>query len=141
MKVERILREFVEECKKRFGENLVSVVLFGSRVKGYASEFSDYDVLIIAKDLPDIKERLDLVSSIEDKIFEKYRIKISSILLEPEEIFEPINPLLFGVLTGHKVLFGREKFNENLSKAKKWIDKMDPVYFEGGREWRIKDLI
>ncbi|MCS7135290.1 MAG: nucleotidyltransferase domain-containing protein [Candidatus Aenigmarchaeota archaeon] len=137
----KALNEFVQACKKKFGKNLVSIVLFGSRVKGYASKYSDYDVLIIVKDLPDIKERFDLVAKLESKIYSKHKIKISSILVEPEEIFTPINPLLFGVLTGYKILLGKRNFVNNLNKAKSWIEKFDPIYVEGGKEWRVKELV
>ncbi|MFH8120403.1 MAG: nucleotidyltransferase domain-containing protein [Candidatus Aenigmatarchaeota archaeon] len=140
-KAKKALNEFLKECKKRFGKNLQSVVFFGSRVKGLAKEDSDFDILMIIDKLPDIKQRFDLVSDIETRIFEKYKIKISTLLFEPEEIFEPINPLLFGVLTGYKVLFGMEKFKKNLEKAKVWIKKINPIYIEGERKWRIKELI
>jgi len=135
------LEEFVEACKKKLGESLVSIVLFGSRVKGYAREDSDYDLLIIAKNLPDIKERLNLLEEEENKIWDKFKIKISSLLFEEEEIFYPVNPLLFGVLSGYKVLFGEENFKKNLQQAKTWIEKMNPIYVEGEKEWRVKELI
>ena len=140
-KEKEALEEFVEACKKKLGESLVSIVLFGSRVKGYAREDSDYDLLIIAKNLPDIKERLNLLEEEENKIWDKYKIKISSLLLEEEEIFSPVNPLLFGVLSGYKVLFGEENFKKNLQQAKAWIEEMNPIYVEGEKEWRIKELI
>jgi predicted nucleotidyltransferase len=140
-KEKEALEEFVEACKKKLGENLVSIVLFGSRVKGYAKKDSDYDLLIIAKNLPDIKERLNLLEEEENKIWDKYKIKISSLLLEEEEIFSPVNPLLFGVLSGYKVLFGKGNFKKNLQQAKTWIEEMNPIYVEGEKEWRIKELV
>jgi Nucleotidyltransferase domain. len=140
-KEKEALEEFVEACKKKLGESLVSIVLFGSRVKGYARKDSDYDLLIIAKNLPDIKERLNLLEEEESKIWDKYKIKISSLLLEEEEIFSPVNPLLFGVLSGYKVLLGEENFKKNLQQAKAWIEEMNPIYVEGEKEWRIKELI
>ena len=135
------LGEFVEACKEKFGENLISIVLFGSRVKGYARRDSDYDLLIIARNLPDIKERFDLLGKEESEIWDKYGIKISSLLFEEEEIFSPVNPLLFGVLSGYKVLFGRENFEGGLKQAKVWIEEMDPIYVDCEREWRVKELI
>ena len=140
-KVKKALNEFIKECRKRFGKNLQSIVFFGSRVKGLARDDSDFDILIVMNKLPDIKERFDLVSDIETKIFEKYKIKISTLLFEPEEIFEPINPLLFGILTGYKVLFGEKKFRKNLDRAKIWIKRINPIYIEGERKWKIKELI
>ncbi|MCC6018870.1 MAG: nucleotidyltransferase domain-containing protein [Candidatus Verstraetearchaeota archaeon] len=135
------LGEFVEACKEKFGGNLVSIVLFGSRVKGYARRDSDYDLLIIARNLPDIKERFDLLGKEESEIWDKYGIKISSLLFEEEEIFSPVNPLLFGVLSGYKVLFGRENSERGLKQAKVWIEEMDPIYVDGERGWRVKELI
>ena len=140
-KVKKALNEFIKECRKRFGKNLQSIVFFGSRVKGLARDDSDFDILIVMNKLPDIKQRFDLVSDIETKIFEKYKIKISTLLFEPEEIFEPINPLLFGILTGYKVLFGEKEFRKNLERAKIWIKRINPIYIEGERKWKIKELI
>jgi predicted nucleotidyltransferase len=140
-KEKRALEEFIEACKEKFKENLISIILFGSRVKGYARKDSDYDLLIIAKNLPDIKEGLNLLEEEENKIWDKYKIKISSLLLEEEEIFSPVNPLLFRVLSGYKVLFGEENFKKNLQQAKAWIEEMNPIYVEGEKEWRIKELI
>jgi len=140
-KVKEALKFFVEECKKKFGKDLVSIVLFGSRVKGYARPDSDYDILVLVRKLPEIKKRFDLMESVEDKIWDKYQIKISSLLLEPEELFQPINPLLFGILSGYKVLFGKKDWFQNLSQASQWIKKLKPVYIEGEREWKIKELI
>jgi predicted nucleotidyltransferase len=128
-------------ARRKLGENLISIILFGSRAKDYAREGSDYDLLIIAKNLPDIKERLNLLEEGENKIWSKYKIKISSLLFEEEEIFSPVNPLLFGVLSGYKVLFGEGNFKKNLQQAKAWIEEMNPIYVEGEKEWRVKELI
>jgi hypothetical protein len=95
----------------------------------------------LQKNLLDIKERFEVLEKEENEIWEKYKIKISSLLVEPEEIFEPVNPLLFVVLSAYKVLFGKKEFKKNLQTAKIWIEKMDPIYVEGEKEWRIKELI
>ena len=137
----KALEEFVKACKRKFGKDLVSVVLFGSRVKGYAREDSDYDILLLVKNLPGLMERFKLLEGLEEKIWKKYKIKISTLLVEPEELFEPINPLLFGVLSGYKLLFGKREWFSHLKRAGSWITKLDPIYIEGEREWRIKELL
>lgn len=43
------IKEFVELCKKEFGRNLVSIVLFGSWAKGKQHEFSDFDFYVVVK--------------------------------------------------------------------------------------------
>jgi predicted nucleotidyltransferase len=138
---ELAIEEFIKACKRKLGRNLLSIVLFGSKVKGYAKKDSDYDVLIIAKNLPDIKERFEILEKEESEIWDKYKIKVSPLLFEEEEIFSPVNPLLFGVLSGYKILFGKKRFEKNLREAKVWIEEMDPIYIEGEKQWRVKELI
>ena len=48
----QILQELMDNCKKIIGKNLKAIVLFGSRASGTAKNDSDFDVLIIADDLP-----------------------------------------------------------------------------------------
>jgi len=82
-----------------------------------------------------------LIEDLEDKIWDKYQIKISSLLVEPEELFEPINPLLFGILSGYKILYGKKRWFKYLENAKKWIKELKPIYIEGEKEWKIEELI
>lgn len=51
MSVEKALNMFINELKKRLGDKLVKVILFGSYAKGYADEYSDVDVLIVYVDM------------------------------------------------------------------------------------------
>jgi predicted nucleotidyltransferase len=47
-------RDRVVKCFKDYlGDNLLSIVLFGSHARGDAREESDYDLFIICKHLPD----------------------------------------------------------------------------------------
>ncbi len=50
--VDPAAREAVEALARSLSEGLVAVVLFGSRARGEASEDSDWDLLVIAEDLP-----------------------------------------------------------------------------------------
>ena len=46
------LGQSVEALKRGLGDRLVAVVLFGSRARGEAREDSDWDLLVLARDLP-----------------------------------------------------------------------------------------
>jgi len=46
------LQEVVEALRAALGDRLVAVILFGSRARGDARPDSDWDVLIVAQDLP-----------------------------------------------------------------------------------------
>jgi len=43
----------VSSLQKALGENLVALVLFGSRARGEADEASDWDLLLSARHLPE----------------------------------------------------------------------------------------
>ncbi|MEM4724701.1 MAG: nucleotidyltransferase domain-containing protein [Candidatus Hadarchaeum sp.] len=46
------LRVVVEALQQGLGDNLVAVVLFGSRARGEATAGSDWDLFVLARDLP-----------------------------------------------------------------------------------------
>jgi predicted nucleotidyltransferase len=50
--VVRSLQRDVAALEQRFGADLVSVVLFGSRARGDAKPGSDIDVLVVVRGLP-----------------------------------------------------------------------------------------
>ena len=139
------INEFVEACKEKFGEDLISIVLFGSYARGNFKESSDVDLLVIAKNLPgNVFERDKLMEEIVWNILKKRHIKISPILVEPEEIkihAKWPNPLFYGILLGYRILFGNEFFEEVMKVVKERIMEKDPIYIEGGKEWRLIKLI
>src|SRR5499427_6286710 len=49
---QEVARRAVEALRKSLGERFVGVVLFGSRARGDARADSDWDVLVLAEDLP-----------------------------------------------------------------------------------------
>lgn len=49
---ESFLDEVVEALKQELGERLIAVVLFGSHARGEAEAKSDWDLLVLARDLP-----------------------------------------------------------------------------------------
>ncbi len=50
------LAELRDRLRKRFGERLVKLVLFGSKARGDGDEESDIDVLVVIRDFDDLKE-------------------------------------------------------------------------------------
>jgi predicted nucleotidyltransferase len=48
-----LLPEVVASLRQGLGDELVAVVLFGSRARGEADETSDWDLLVIARHLPE----------------------------------------------------------------------------------------
>lgn len=50
-KVEKVLKEFKSELQSLYGDNLVSVILYGSQARGEANKDSDIDVLVVLNEM------------------------------------------------------------------------------------------
>lgn len=140
----RIVAEFVERLKDTFGERLVSVILFGSVARGTASEYSDVDLLVIAEGLPESRiERQKILSAAILEAIDRYYIRVCPVLLEPSDVSTaPINPLIYGVLTGYTVIYDPKKFWADLLKSiRPAILKTRPEYIEDKRKWKVETLV
>lgn len=86
------LDEVITALQNGLGERLVSVVLFGSRARGDAKEESDWDLLLIARDLPQgtLRRHITLKQMLPDA----WRGRISLLAKTPEE-FEARLPALY----------------------------------------------
>jgi predicted nucleotidyltransferase len=54
---QKTIAKIVEIIKNSVGADLVSIIIFGSFVRGEFTEKSDYDVLIVISDYEDVKSR------------------------------------------------------------------------------------
>ncbi len=86
------VRGFVSQCTERFGDRLVSVVLYGSYARGdYTPGFSDLDFLVVLK--PDGKKDLErdyrVVSWIKMRISREFGITFDreSVIIGPPSFF------------------------------------------------------
>lgn len=102
----QILQELIDRCKKKIGKNLKAIVLFGSRASGTAKKYSDFDILIIADDLPqDWRQRDAIVLDLD-------RHGIFDLLLytgeELENAINAANPVILNVFDRpNKILYGK----------------------------------
>jgi predicted nucleotidyltransferase len=80
------LDRYVALLEGRFGSDLVSVVVFGSRVRGQAKPESDIDVLVVIRGLPLNRfERYGGFRDIAERVSAIFARDVSLILLTPEE--------------------------------------------------------
>lgn len=84
-----ILKELKNLLVKELGDNILEVILFGSRMKRTAEEFSDYDVLIILQNDYDWKYKR-LLSSLCFEISLKYDIIIDSKIISLNELHHTV---------------------------------------------------
>ena len=86
---EEILSQIVTALQEGLGERLMAVVLYGSRARSQAREGSDWDLFIIATDLPvNLWERHVLLKRF---LPAAYRGAVSLLVKTPEEFEEKIS--------------------------------------------------
>ena len=85
IEIQKILTDMKQHLKKHYGDSVKDVVSFGSRARGNAYEFSDYDILIVLDEdysRKDENKILDLCYDIDLK----YDILLDIHLLSKNEI-------------------------------------------------------
>jgi predicted nucleotidyltransferase len=98
------LDRYVAALDARFGADLVSVVLFGSRARGTARPDSDVDLLVVARDLPGSRlARQRILLRLARTISEEFADALMPVPLTPEEA-TTVKPYYLGMLSGHRIL-------------------------------------
>lgn len=116
------LNRFEQLLIEKFGDNLISIILYGSVAKGTAKEESDLDLLIILKEAPtSYYERLEPVIDIEIKLrksISRTAPIFSSIILSKEEAMENRN-IFLDMIDDSIILFDKNNFFKNRLKELK----------------------
>ena len=85
----RSVEEFVRRALERYGDEIESIILFGSVARGEGKEDSDVDVLVIWKE--DKLEGWDVLEDIAMDILLEYRQLISIKIIYPKEYSGMVN--------------------------------------------------
>lgn len=131
------LGEVVEKLKERLTDCLVAVVLFGSRARGDAHEESDWDVLVIAHDLPDRSFRRHIF--LNAQLPPRWRAAISLIAKTPEEFEASLPAFYLDIALDGIVLYDPHDYmQEKLTRLQKLIHKkgLRRKKIEGSFAWQ-----
>ena len=79
-----LLNKVKKHLDERFGDLIVKIVLFGSRVDGTARDYSDYDLLIIVHNEIDWNKKDDIRSCVYDLNIELGILFSVQVYSEPE---------------------------------------------------------
>ena len=75
IKLKNQIKKFIKQIKTKYSDNLVKVILYGSRARGDSDESSDYDLLLIFdKVTPEIK---NYINDLEGEFLYEFSIIIS----------------------------------------------------------------
>jgi len=112
--LKRELSDFAEALKSTWGDDLVSVVLFGSQAAGTATEESDVDLLIVKKGFPASRlARRAAMKPVYGRIPSELQDRASTILLTPDEA-EDTKPYYLDMTVDCEILYDRDGFFEGI---------------------------
>ena len=95
--------EVASKLREGLGEDLVAVVLFGSRARGETREGSDWDVLVIANNLPG--RTLERAIWLKRMLPAAYRGEISLLARTPEEFMSSLPDLYLDIASDGVILY------------------------------------
>lgn len=98
--------------KEFLGSNLIAIILFGSRARMEAKSSSDYDLFIIAEELP--SRPLQRLLFIRSPLKAQFNEKISIIAKTREEVLNNFPPLFLDLGLDGIALYDKGDFFKNL---------------------------
>jgi predicted nucleotidyltransferase len=134
---EDILSQIVIALQEGLEGRLVAVVLFGSRVRGQARQASDWDLFIIATDLPTRTwERHILLKRL---LPAAYRGAVSLLAKTPQEFEEKISSLYLDIAHDGQILFDPQGYAHRRLAVLQRLMAETGLYRKkspGGEVWR-----
>ena len=103
-----LLNGVVSNLREGLGDDLVAIVLFGSRARGEAYEGSDWDVLVIARRLP--KRTLERAIRLKRMLSPDHRGEVSLLAKTPEEFTAGLPDLYLDIAVDGIVLYDADGF-------------------------------
>ena len=117
-----LLAEVIAALKQGLSDRLVAIVLFGSRARGGGSEISDWDLLVIARDLPErfFKRHLWLKGMLPDG----WRGQVSILSRTPKEFEAYLASLYLDIALDGILLHDSSGYAaERLARIRRLIEK------------------
>ncbi|MBA3472010.1 MAG: nucleotidyltransferase domain-containing protein [Rubrobacter sp.] len=112
-----LLAEAVSTLREGLGDDLVAVVLFGSRARGEAHEGSDWDVLVVANGLSE--RTLERAIRLKRMLPPAYRGEISLLAKTPEEFMSNLPDLYLDIALDGVILHDTDDFMAERLRALK----------------------
>ncbi|BCU69871.1 nucleotidyltransferase domain-containing protein [Stygiolobus caldivivus] len=139
-----LLNKMVKILEEEFGDDLVSVVLYGSVARGDNRRDSDVDLLVVIKGLPkdSMLKRIRLFETkVEDRLgleelwSKGYYISLSPVLKTPEEA-EKFSPLYLDMVYDAIILYDKDLFfTRILQKLRERLEELGAERVKMGKRW------
>lgn len=116
------ISEVVTALRQSLGDDLIAVVLFGSRARGEADEASDWDLLVIARQLPKQAFRRHL--QLKTALPPDWRGRVSLLAKTPEEFEARLPALFLDIALDGIVLYDTDQYaTKRLAGLRRLIEK------------------
>jgi predicted nucleotidyltransferase len=139
-----VLEKLVEVAKREFGDDLVSIVLYGSVARGDNRPDSDVDLLLVVRNLPKdsmlkrirlFEEKVEGKLGLEEYWSKGHYITLSPVLKTPEEA-ERLSPLYLDMVEDAVILFDKDNFFSNvLERLRKRLRELGAERVRMGKRW------
>ncbi len=133
----------VDAFRSVFGENLVSIVLFGSYARGDFECDSDVDVFVVVDEIGDrfeLHKKIDLVEEILKPFFDCLKRHGLNPVLSPivvdKAMASKTRPLYLDMVFDARILYDREDFMKNvLERVRRKLEEHGAERRRIGRKW------
>lgn len=135
------LRVVVEALRQGLGDNLVAIVLFGSRARGEATEASDWDLFVLAHNLP--LSPLQRHRQITTLLPVQWRGRAAILARTPTEFESHLSSLMLDLALDGIVLYDLEDYvTQRLAALKRLITNRGLYREQVGRDfiWQWKQF-
>jgi predicted nucleotidyltransferase len=144
-----LAQRFTEELKERWGDNLISVILYGAVPRGESQTNSDIDLLVIGEQLPLgafarsrlLKESEEALKGEVAKLKEKGLHPYFSFVVKTREEAGYHSPLYLDMTMDARILYDKEDcFAEILKGMRERMKELGArrVYLKDGWYWDLK---
>jgi len=140
----KLISELTNVLKRQFNQELLSIVLFGSIVKGSFTSTSDIDVLVVCETpIKDWRARDKMTLELTEDIELKYSTSIHMALVSRNEIshaIDSVSPLMLEIYEANEIIYEKDNFfTQLLNTFGKKLKRLHAIKIEKG-VWKIPGL-
>ena len=142
--ISTVLDSMVQNLRREFGEQLVSVVIYGSYAREAATHGSDIDLLIVLKTLP---RDWQSIHSLEDEWMLKGRRlgkRFQITLVTPEDVSDSVEyaaPMMLEIHNTYKVILDGDGFFKDCMERMEYIIEERGIRMRKPGVWEVPERV